>query len=191
MLEIILASSSPRRKELLEQLGLSFKIISSNVDEIAEEENAHLLVEKLAETKAREVAWKCQPGYLIIGADTIVCLESEILGKPKDEAEAFEMLKKLSGKTHKVITGIALIEAPCGRSIISHEETLVKFRDLEDEEIKAYIRSGEPMDKAGAYGIQKIGAILVERIDGCYFNIVGLPLTRLTKMLKEFNISIL
>jgi len=191
MLEIVLASSSPRRKELLEQLGLKFKIISSNVDETAEEEDACLLAEKLAEIKAHEIARNLEPGYLVIGADTIVCIDSEILGKPKDETEAFDMLRKLSGKTHKVITGIALVESLSKRKIISHEETLVKFRDLEDKEIMRYIKTGEPMDKAGAYGIQKVGAVLVERIDGCYFNVVGLPLARLTQMLKEFDIKVL
>lgn len=191
MLEIILASSSPRRKELLEGLGLTFKVIASDVDETANEKNPNLLAEKLAEIKAREVARNLEPGYLVIGADTVVCLDSEILGKPRDEEEAFEMLKKLSGNIHKVITGVALIESASGRKVISHEETDVKVRSLEEQEIKAYIKTGEPMDKAGAYGIQKIGAVLVERIEGCYFNVVGLPLTRLTKMLKEFNINIL
>ncbi|MGE5473389.1 MAG: Maf family protein [Ignavibacteriales bacterium] len=191
MLEIILASSSPRRKELLEGLGLKFKVISSDVDETANEENANLLAEKLAETKAREIARNLDPGYLVVGADTIVCLETEILGKPRDEKEAFEMLKKLSGNTHKVITGIALIESGSGRKMVSHEETIVKFRNLEDKEIRAYIKTGEPMDKAGAYGIQKVGSVLVQRIEGCYFNVVGLPLARLTGMLKEFGINIL
>ncbi|MGE5329765.1 MAG: Maf family protein [Deltaproteobacteria bacterium] len=191
MLQIILASSSPRRKELLEQLGLEFRVISSNVDETTEEENPYRLAEKLAEIKAREVARNLEPGYLVVGADTIVCLESEVLGKPRDEAEAIGMLKKLSGNTHRVITGVALIQPNSDRSIVFHEETLVKFKKLTDEEIRSYIRTGEPMDKAGAYGIQKIGAILVEKIDGCYFNVVGLPLTRLTEKLKEFNINIL
>lgn len=191
MLQIVLASSSPRRKELLEQLGLKFKIITSNIDETAKEESAYLTAERLAETKACEIARNLETGYLVVGADTVVCIDSEILGKPKNEEEAFEMLRKLSGRVHRVITGIALVESPSGRSIVSHEETLVKFRELEDREIISYIKTGESMDKAGAYGIQKIGAVLVERIDGCYFNVVGLPLTRLTKMLKEFGIEIL
>lgn len=189
-MKIILASSSPRRKQLLEQIGLEFDIITSDIEEnIEKNENAGQLVERLALNKALDVAQRTQTRNLVIGADTVVCKEQEILGKPRDKQEAYEMLKALSGRTHKVMTGVAIVEAPNGKSLVMHEETSVKFRDLSDDEIKEYIATGEPMDKAGSYGVQGKGALFIEKIDGCYFNVVGLPLSKFCIMIKEFGID--
>lgn len=189
MQTLILASSSPRRKDLLEQIKLSFKIIPSNV-----EENIGLLkgaptdkVEELATMKARDVANGLNEG-LVLGADTIVVIGDEILGKPKDDNDAFYMLSKLSGKEHQVITGLALIDIETNTIRIAHETTYIRFRELSSDMIRNYINSGEPQGKAGSYAIQGIGAVLVEEIRGCYSNVVGLPLTRLSKMLEDFKI---
>jgi len=189
MQTLILASSSPRRKDLLEQIKMSFKIIPSNV-----EENIGLLkgaptdkVEELATMKARDVANGLNEG-LVLGADTIVVIGDEILGKPKDDDDAFYMLSKLSGKEHQVITGLALIDIKTNTIRIAHETTYIRFRELSSDMIRNYINSGEPQGKAGSYAIQGIGAVLVEEIRGCYSNVVGLPLTRLSKMLEDFKI---
>lgn len=190
-MEIILASASPRRKDLLEQLGLRFSIKSSSVEEkLPEELDPGQLAEGLARLKARDIAASLSSG-LVIGADTIVVSGSTILGKPAGPEEAAVMLRGLSGKEHQVITGLALVDAGTGRERLAHEVTSVWFRDLEEEEIAAYIASGEPLDKAGAYAIQGLGAIFVTRIEGCYSNVVGLPLTRLCTILREFGIRVL
>lgn len=189
-MKLILASKSPRRKELLKKLGLDFEIVVSEAEEDLQEGDPVLLAEKLALKKARLVAAQ-QPEGLVVGADTVVALEGTILGKPKSKDEAVKMLQLLSGKTHRVITGIALVEAPQGRELVSHEITQVSFRTLEAAEIAAYVNTGEPLDKAGAYGIQGLGGLLVERIEGCYNNVVGLPLTKLYLLLKEFGIDVL
>ena len=189
MVEIILASQSPRRRELLKNLVADFKIIPSDADETLPEgaSPADCAVE-IARRKAFDI--KAQnPDALIIGADTIVIYEDKILGKPKDDEEAYEMLSLLSGKTHKVCTGVV---ATLGDKTIAHgEETYVTFRTLSPDMIKNYIATGEPGDKAGAYGIQEKGAVLVEKIEGDYFNVVGLPLCRLSKMLNDLGISVL
>lgn len=189
-MKLILASQSPRRKELLEKLGLDFEVVVSKAEEDLQEDDPVLLAEKLALKKARLVAGQ-QPEGLVIGADTVVALGGTILGKPKSKEEARKMLQLLSGKTHRVITGVALVEAPQGRARVDHEITQVSFRPLEPEEIEAYLQTGEPLDKAGAYGIQGLGGLLVERIEGCYSNVVGLPLTKLYLMLREFGIRVL
>lgn len=193
MYNIILASASPRRKEILEQIGISFTAAASKVEEVLEEDkyDAGRFAEELALMKAQDVAQRMTPGSLVIGADTVVLSESGILGKPKDKEDAFIMLKSLEGKTHSVLTGVALVEAPEGKYMVSHEVTEVRFRHLTDKEIKSYIDSGEPMDKAGAYGIQGKGALFVEGIVGCYFNVVGLPVSRLSLMMRDFGIEIL
>lgn len=190
--ELILASSSPRRADLLRGLGLSFRIVPSGFEERHQgrTRDPARFVETLALGKAEEVAGKVGRG-LVLGADTIVILAGEILEKPADPAEAREMLSRLSGRWHEVYTGVALVEAEGMASLVGHERTRVKFRRLEAEEIEAYVRTGEPLDKAGAYGIQGLGAILVERIEGCYTNVVGLPLTRVALMLREFGWRIL
>lgn len=185
---IILASSSPRRRELLSQAGIPFTVMPGEVDE----EKAELSgtpeqkTEQLAYLKAMDVAKKVQKG-LVLGADTIVVCDGEILGKPADEEDAIRMLESLSGREHHVITGIALADAESGKAAIGHETTKVKFSPITSEDIKAYIRTGEPFGKAGAYAVQGRGALFVEGIDGCYSNVVGLPLSRLGKMLHEFG----
>lgn len=191
---LILASKSPRRKHLLETLGFEFSIYTSNVVE-----SAHPLhglpgkyAEELSLKKALDVAQKVEYPAVVVGADTIVVLEDEILNKPKDKADAFRMLKTLSGRTHVVYTGIALVETGTGRHFSSLQSTEVTFRELFDNEINAYIESGSPLDKAGAYGIQDdFGAVFVRHIKGCYYNIVGLPLELLYSSLKSFlNFSV-
>lgn len=185
---IILASASPRRKMLLEQLGLTFEII---VSELAEEVEASFTPEQAAEQlafrKAQAVAASLSAG-IVIGADTIVVDPQGMLGKPKDAAEAYAMLARLSGQVHRVITGVAVIakRAP-GSALVKHETTQVKIAPLSAADIHWYIRTGEPLDKAGAYGIQGQGTMFVEWIQGCYNNVVGLPLFLLVQMLRELN----
>lgn len=192
MKPLILASGSPRRKELLGQAGIPFVVKPSEVDE----ENAELAgepeqkAERLAWLKASDVAEKYREG-LVLGADTIVVLEDTIFGKPKDDEDAVRMLTLLSGRRHRVITGIAILDVVGGRSITGHEVTWVTFARLSPEEIRAYVHTGECRGKAGAYAVQGIGALLVERIEGCYSNVVGLPLMRLRRMLEEVGIPVL
>ena len=189
-MEIILASASPRRAELLHQIGLDFKIIpSSYLEETGSGVEPSVLVKEHAVNKARQVAQTVSSG-LIIGADTVVYLNGEIMGKPCGTAEAVRMLSGLSGKVHQVLTGIALVEAENLKVKVDCEITEVKFRSLSRDEIMGYISTGEPFDKAGAYGIQSKGAVLVEGIKGCYFNVVGLPITKLVMMLQEFGVSL-
>lgn len=191
MKEIILASASPRRSELLRQVGLNFQVIPSNF-----EENLNLelspgeLVQDLAYNKALSVAAKVKPGFLVIGADTVV-VKDRVLGKPESRQHAFEMLKMLQGGWHEVITGVAVLEGSGSGCTSGFEVTRVKMRSLSDRTIEAYIDTGEPMDKAGAYGIQGLGAVIVEKIEGCYFNVVGLPLTRLSAMLESHGVNLL
>ena len=189
--KIILASKSPRRKHLLGLLGFDFDIIPADIDEEAVSyHHPGEMVMKLAEMKAINAAKKADENALIIGSDTTVELKNKVLNKPKDEDHAVEMLKTLSGKKHKVLSGVSL--AMRTRSDIitltAYEETTVTFRDLSEAEIKAYVKSGSPMDKAGAYGIQDdFGAVFVKNINGCYYNIVGLPLQVLYIKLIEFQ----
>jgi len=189
--KLILASASPRRKHLLSQLGLDFTVEPSG-----DEENIYanlppdVIAVTLAENKARNVAGRHQDG-LVLGADTIVVIDGRILGKPRDTGHAMEMLSRLSGRWHSVYTGLALIDAETGSQIKDFEESRVKFKNLSEREIKNYINTGEPLDKAGAYGIQGKGSLLVEKIEGCYYNIVGLPLFKLNTLLLEFGIEIL
>ncbi|MGE5480052.1 MAG: Maf family protein [Chloroflexota bacterium] len=184
---VALASQSPRRKKLLEQIGLEFEVLPSGVHEApydGGETHADYAM-RLALEKAREISLR-KPSHIIIGADTIVLLNGELLGKPEHETEAREMLGKLSGKTHTVITGIAVIDD--GVETTDYRETLVTFRELTAEEIKLYVAGGSPMDKAGAYGIQDdFGAVFVNRIEGCYYNIVGLPLEALYARLAKLS----
>lgn len=189
-MDIILASGSPRRGELLEQIKLPFKVLVSDIDEESiEKVEPQEWVQSLALAKAKNVGTRLEKG-LVIGADTIVVLGEKVLGKPKSSQEAVEMLEFLSGQTHQVMTGIALVDVLSGKELTDVEVTHVKFRDLSDREIEAYVAHGEPMDKAGAYGIQGLGAIFVESISGCYFNVVGLPLSKLVQCLKRFGVEI-
>lgn len=185
---LILASASPRRRELLSQAGIPFTVRPGNVDEdLSQLEGGPAdKAKQLAYRKAAEIAGGTREG-LVLGADTIVVVDDVIFGKPADEADAFRMLRELSGREHSVITGLALIDPASGRGRTGHEETRVRFASLSDSDINAYIRTGEPFDKAGAYALQGRGALLVEGIEGCYSNVVGLPIMRLRKMLAEFG----
>lgn len=180
---LILASASPRRRELLASLGLHFDVIPSDVDETLPD----LLLDpcrtarRLAAAKAEAVA-RQHPDAVVIGADTLVCLGSRSLAKPTDEADAIRMLRLLSGKTHRVITGIAVCAK--GRTARASETTWVTFRPLMEQEILEYARTGEPLDKAGAYGIQAGAGSFVARVEGCYNNVVGLPVARLVRLLR-------
>ena len=188
---LILASASPRRQELLNQIGLKFITDPSDIDEdMPATADFGNLVAELALRKALAVSGKYENG-IILGADTIVVLDNEIFGKPADRSCARKMLSRLSGCWHSVFTGVALVDAATSHSINQFEESQVKFKNLTESEIQNYIDSGEPMDKAGAYGIQGKGALFVEKICGDYYNIVGLPLFRLNNMLKSFGINLL
>ena len=185
MQKITLASASPRRRELLGRLLSEFSVMADDTPEIKiEGEDPKAMVQRLAMEKAVHIAEKVTDG-LVIGADTVVVSDNRVLGKPKDREEAKTMLAALSGRAHSVLTGIAVVDAKSGVAHGDVEETAVQIRCLCAEEIAAYIASGEPMDKAGAYGIQELGALFVEGIRGDYFNVVGLPLCRLDKLLKE------
>lgn len=190
-MDIILASQSPRRKELLNQMGLKkFKIVSPDVDEHVEGNPSPVqIVEELSQRKARAVAERADAEDLIIAADTVVALDGAVLGKPQDERGAFSMLSALSGNRHLVYTGVTVIRGD--RIVTSHEKTVVAFRELEPDEISGYIATGEPMDKAGAYGIQGLGALLVSGIEGDYFNVMGLPVYRLGRILADFGVDLL
>ncbi|MFF0827347.1 Maf family protein [Brevibacillus sp. NPDC003359] len=188
---LILASSSPRRRELLQTLGLSFTIITSDVDETtAEHLSAKEVVEELSLRKAKEVASRLTEG-VVLGSDTVVVLDGQILGKPVDEMDAYRMLSMLQGQEHTVYSGVALIDVETGRTEVSHSLTHVRIRALTEQEIKSYIATGEPMDKAGSYAIQGIGATIVEGITGDYFTVVGLPLGLTSTLLTRFGMPIL
>ena len=189
MIDFILASGSPRRKELLELIGLEFKVIVSQADEdsVSKDLKPELYVQELALLKASATAKEVlrNKNAVIISADTIVTLDGQILGKPKDEDDAFNMLSKLSGREHEVYTGYCVMRISNGKAVCGKVRTKVKFKDLSDDKIRGYINSGEPMDKAGAYGIQGKGSLLVKKIDGDYFNVVGLPVSELNRILKK------
>ncbi|TCN24556.1 Maf family protein [Mesobacillus foraminis] len=184
MQRLILASSSPRRKELLENLHLTFEISSSNVDESFDADlSPKQAVMELAARKARFVSNRHQDAF-VIGSDTVVVLGGEILGKPASKEEAFHMLKGLSGETHSVYTGVSIISST-NKEIQFYEKTDVTFWELSLEEIETYIRSGEPFDKAGGYGIQGFGSFLVREIKGDYYTVVGLPVSRTIRELQK------
>lgn len=187
---LVLASASPRRSALLSQIGLTFKIHPSDIVEpplnVYTNKPVSEVTQELALLKATSVTQYYDHG-LIIGADTLVSLDGELLGKPVDDADASVMLTRLSGACHEVVTGVALIDAATGENRVWTETTHVYFRQLQTAEITAYIESGETSDKAGAYGIQGRGAAFVRRIEGCYFNVVGLPLASLVEHLSDFQ----
>jgi septum formation protein len=186
--KLILASASPRRALLLKQVGIPFQVIPSTVNEAVEGFTPEETVVKLALAKARQVAAGFSDG-LVLGADTVVVYQDTVLGKPRSAHEARRMLLQLSGGEHRVITGLALVDAARGGYQTASSETRVWMRALESELIDAYVATGEPMDKAGAYGIQEKAAFFVERIEGCYFNVVGLPLTQLYLLLSRMEIK--
>jgi len=185
--KIILASGSPRRKQLLEQVGIPFEVIVSNADETIDGPPASQ-VKTLALRKAEAVREVAGNDTIILAADTLVYIDGKVLGKPGDKNEAFEMLKTLQGRCHTVYTGVALIKG--GEQNAFVDSTLVYFRQLSDTEIEAYIATGEPMDKAGAYGVQDRGALLVHRIEGDYFTVVGLPVAKVASALRDMGVEV-
>jgi septum formation protein len=190
-MKIILASSSPRRAEILRNAGIHFEIRAAEIDETPlPGESAEAMVARLAEAKARAAAAQMDASArncLIVGADTTVELDGGILGKPDDSEHAREMLAKLSGRTHRVLTGIFLLRVPGGSSRAGVEISAVTFAPIGKAEIDAYVRTGEPLGKAGAYGIQGYAGRFIPRIEGDYFNVVGLPLARLYSLLQELG----
>ena len=188
---IILASASPRRKEILEKTGLKFRVVESRREEKMDTGlKPRDLVKFLSREKAREVARR-HGNALVIAADTIVVLRGRIFGKPCDKEEAKEMLRGFSGKAHSVITGFTIIDTASKKELSGSVSSKVFFKRLSANEIEAYIRSGEPLDKAGAYGIQGLGAVLIKRIEGDFFNVMGLPLNALAESLKKFGVNVL
>src|SRR6266403_1245078 len=189
-MKLILASASVRRAELLHDAGFSFTVLSSAIDETPYPgESAHDLVQRLAFAKAALVAARAVGPSIVIGADTEVTLEGHIFGKPRSSDDARHMLEKLSGRTHAVVTGVALIRLPDAECLTFVESTLVHFAALAAEEISRYLATGEHRDKAGAYAIQGRAGRYIPRIEGCYFNVVGLPLARLQQSLSSLGWS--
>jgi septum formation protein len=190
MKKLILASASPRRKELLQKIGLKFEVDASNcAEEIDPAALPEELVRRISIDKAKAVAPRHQ-NAVIIAADTIGVIGKKVLGKPHTAAEARKMLAQISGKAHLVITGLTVLDTATDKTITKTVTTKVYIKKLTRAEIDAYVATGEPLDKAGAYGIQGLGAVIVEKIEGDYFNVVGLPLFTLTEVLKEFGISV-
>ena len=189
MRKIILASASPRRRELLEQIGVLFEVCPSKEDELITGNDPGATVEELSRRKCREVFSGIGEDVIVIGADTVVALDGKILGKPKSQADAAHMLSLLRGRTHQVFTGVTVMSRENGRteSVTFHETTQVSFYPMSDKEIQEYVKSGEPMDKAGAYGIQGRFAAFIDRIEGDYYNVVGLPVSRVYRTLKEMK----
>ena len=186
-MRLILASRSPRRRELLRRAGFEFEVRPSSVEEVpAPGEASEEFARRAARDKALEVAASVAPDILVLGADTVVVANHEILGKPADPHDAVRMLQLLSGATHRVITGVCLVRAPNHVEALAHETTFVTFRSLDEDEIQSYLASGEPFDKAGAYGIQGLASKFVTRVEGCYFNVVGLPVALVYALLKPF-----
>ncbi|MDO5398078.1 MAG: Maf family protein [bacterium] len=195
-MKFVLASGSPRRKELLSEIIPSFDIAVSEADEesVPKTLAPELYVEELALLKAAASSKTLdkKKSYIVIGADTVVTLDGEILGKPADESDAFNMLKRLSGRKHEVYTGYCVMRLEDGFTLSKAEKTEVFFKELDDERIRTYVKTGEPMDKAGAYGIQGLGKVLINKINGDYNNVVGLPVSALFDVLeKEFDIRLL
>ncbi|NLJ78752.1 MAG: septum formation protein Maf [Tissierellia bacterium] len=190
---LILASSSPRRIELLSRYDVEFETMKADIEERSfPGETPEEAAMALAFEKALQVAKGISPNSIVIGADTLVACEGRVMGKPKDEEEAWDMLDLLRGREHDVITGISTIRLGSNIKVIDFEKTMVRFGDISDEKLQRYIDTGEYVDKAGAYGIQGLGGVLIEGIYGCYFNVVGLPLYRLDNLLERyFDINLL
>ncbi|MBI5076438.1 MAG: septum formation inhibitor Maf [Nitrospirae bacterium] len=188
---IILASASPRRKELLSLIGLKFRVdVSDYEEDLNLKLKPHELAKHLSFEKARAVAGKHKDA-LIIAADTFIVFKGKLLGKPHTDKEAMRMLTLLNGKLHSVITGYTVLDTSNGKKSSSAVETKVWFRKMANEELHAYVETGEPLDKAGAYAIQGIGSLIVKKIEGDYFNVIGLPVASLSATLKKFGISVL
>ncbi|PWX24528.1 septum formation inhibitor Maf [Clostridium perfringens] len=192
-MKVILASKSPRRVEILEKIVKEFEVVQSNFDEntIDFKGDIEKYVKDLSRNKAIEVSKRLNEPSIVIAADTVVFQNGKVLEKPKSEEDAFSMLSSLSGNTHKVYSGICLINTYDDTVVTDCDCTEVKFSELNPRQIRNYINSGEPMDKAGAYGIQGLGGAFVERIEGCYYNVMGLPLNKLYKALENYDITIL
>ena len=189
-MELILASQSPRRRELLARLGLTFTIRPADIDETMDPARSPFdEVARLSARKAAAIAETAGDGAVVVAADTVVVLEDRVLGKPRSADEAREMLRSLSGRPHQVMTGMTVLRS--GRAQTDTVVTDVHFRPLEAAEIEAYVASGEPMDKAGAYGIQGLASVFVDRLDGDYYNVMGLPLCRLCQMLRAAGVEVL
>ena len=190
-MKIVLASKSPRRKEILEVMGVDFEIDVADVDESVSDELSPVeAVCEISKRKAKKIAERHADDEIVISADTVVVIDGRIIGKPRDKQDAFNILKSLSGRTHEVYTGFTV----CGKGVskTDFEVTKVHFKNLCDEDIKRYIETGEPMDKAGAYGIQQKGNLFVEYIHGDYYNVVGFPISKICVTIKElFGINIL
>lgn len=186
-MRLILASGSARRRELMQLAGYDFTVRVSDADENTQLLDPALFVRELALKKARAVQEESEEPCCVIGADTVVVIDGTIIGKPKDEADAYRILKTLSGREHTVFTGLCVL---CGADepMLFCDETRVTFMELDDEEIWRYIKTGDPMDKAGAYGVQGAGCVLVKSVTGCYFTVIGLPMPLLYKALKEKGI---
>jgi septum formation protein len=185
-MRLLLASSSPRRRELLRRAGFDFAVQPSDiVEEIQQGEPPEEFARRAAREKAMHVAASSPSGSVVLGADTVVVIDGEALGKPSDLEDAARMLRLLSGRTHQVHTGICLVRAPDEIEALKHETTLVTFRELDEEEIRRYVESGEPLDKAGAYAVQGLASKFVTRISGCYSNVVGLPVALVYEILKK------
>lgn len=183
---LILASDSPRRKELLENAGIEFAVRSAQINEARlQGESAEDYVRRLAREKALSVARTAPPGTLVLGADTAVAAAGQIFEKPVDAADAARMLRLLSGGTHRVLTGVCIVRAPEKIEALKHETTTVIFNPMTEEEIQRYVASGEPLDKAGAYGIQGLASKFVRRVEGCFFNVVGLPVPLVYSLLSS------
>lgn len=187
MNQLILASGSPRRREIMEQVGLEFQVMVSKKEEVITKETPQEAVQELATQKAQDIANDLNGDGYIIGADTVVVQNGSILGKPKDKEDGIQMLSRLSGQNHSVYTGVCILykKADCiVDKICFYEETKVTMVSMSEEEIKEYVETGEPMDKAGAYGIQGKAAAFIKKIDGDYYNVVGLPISRLVRELR-------
>ncbi|MDD2401350.1 MAG: Maf family protein [Clostridia bacterium] len=188
-MDVVLASGSPRRANILSQMGVSYRVVNSQMKEDKPSNPYCVWVQDLAYQKARTVA--SSTGEIILAADTVVVRKEDVLGKPIDKTEAKKMLSLLSGDVHEVMTGICVINAITGQVFKDVEITKVYFRILTEQEIEKYIQSEEPFDKAGAYGIQGLGGLLVEKIEGCYYNVMGLPMVKTMNLFRKCGIKIL
>lgn len=191
MKPLILASASPRRKEILNTLGIAFQTIPADIDESPlQDEEASSYALRMAVQKALAVAKTAESG-IVVAADTIVVLDGKILGKPRDKEEAKKQLLALAGREHIVISGIGIVDKDNNRTLSGMEQTIVYFDTMTEDEIEAYIGTGEPLDKAGSYGIQGLGGMFIRRIEGDYFNVVGLPVHKLCCLLKELGFTVM
>ena len=187
---VVLASSSPRRRDILEKTGLKFVVDAAEINEDHGRRMKPAELAKIISLEKAKVVAARHPGSIIIAADTFGVLGGRLLGKPRDEDDARDMLKKMSGSCHRVITGFTILDTETGQAVSKAVETKVYFRKLDSEQIEAYVKTGEPLDKAGAYAIQGLGALLVEKIEGDYYNVIGLPLSSLALELKRFGVKL-